>query len=455
MKEKRNIDELFRSGLSEHSEKAPIFAWDSISDELEQKKKVRFMRTMRYAAASAAIFISFYIGYEFADSNSIFNNKEQIAAELLPVQKETHQENTFESHKLAVNKIENLTKATKTETTHPEKEKIAASNNEQIIIKKTDLIASNNNNREEENISFFESLRSIIIDNNKTLELANPLKYHQNLAKSQTLFNSPLLAEASKNETHNNRKIRIGGSYAPVYSYRTSGNDFQLFNNSYESSNSSGNESGISTFSFGVNAQYALNNKWEFQSGIYYSQIGQSQNALTVKNGNSDKPSDFSLTTSAGEIESGKLPSGVVEIITYNNTIDQTVSDAANDNKSLDASLLQHFDYLEIPFLAKYKFLDKKIDLKLIGGVSTGFLIANETYFKMDGKKSSLGSTQDLNTMLYNSIFGIGIGYDITKRIAINVEPTFKYSLNSINTNSEYKYKPYSLGLHTGISINF
>lgn len=448
MKEKRDIDELFRTGLSEHTESAPNFAWDNISDELNRKKKIVYMRYVRYAAASVIIFLSFLLGHEMSDYH-LFSN------DTLSVQPSVKQ-NIIQPKKDITVKDNNtlFTEENTIQSSSPEKTIITDNKPPKTSAKENIIIVDNKPIEREKELGFFESLRNIIIPNEKPLRLSDPLKYYNNLKQSQTLYNSRLIAEE---RTSNSDKIKIGGSYAPVYAYRTNGSN-GLLNNSYQSSSSnnasSNNEKGISTYSFGVNAQYDYNKKWEFQSGIYYSRIGQTKNALAVKNNASGKPSEFQLTTSAGEIAPDKLPQGVVEIIVYNNAIGETSTDAITNNY-IDANLLQQFDYLEIPFLAKYKLIDRRVDLKLIGGLSTGILIANETYFRMNGIKSSLGSTQNLKTMLYNSVVGIGIGYDITKKISLNIEPTFKYSLNSINTNSEYKFNPYSVGLFTGITIAF
>jgi len=407
MKEKRDIDELFRTGLSEHTESAPNFAWDNISDELNRKKKIVYMRYVRYAAASVIIFLSFLLGHEMSDYH-LFSN------DTLSVQPSVKQ-NIIQPKKDITVKDNNtlFTEENTIQSSSPEKTIITDNKPPKTSAKENIIIVDNKPIEREKELGFFESLRNIIIPNEKPLRLSDPLKYYNNLKQSQTLYNSRLIAEE---RTSNSDKIKIGGSYAPVYAYRTNGSN-GLLNNSYQSSSSnnasSNNEKGISTYSFGVNAQYDYNKKWEFQSGIYYSRIGQTKNALAVKNNASGKPSEFQLTTSAGEIAPDKLPQGVVEIIVYNNAIGET------------------------------------------GGLSTGILIANETYFRMNGIKSSLGSTQNLKTMLYNSVVGIGIGYDITKKISLNIEPTFKYSLNSINTNSEYKFNPYSVGLFTGITIAF
>jgi hypothetical protein len=96
--------------------------------------------------------------------------------------------------------------------------------------------------------------------------------------------------------------------------------------------------------------------------------------------------------------------------------------------------------------------LDKKISVNVNGGLSPGILVNNRSYFDIDGQKIQTGTTENLKPMIYNSLFGIGFGYAFTKKLIFSIEPTFKYSLTPINSNSGINYRPYSMSWFTGIS---
>jgi hypothetical protein len=87
--------------------------------------------------------------------------------------------------------------------------------------------------------------------------------------------------------------------------------------------------------------------------------------------------------------------------------------------------------------------------------VGTNFLVGSNVYFREDGTKEKVGITTDIKTVSYSSIFGLGIDYTLSERLKINIEPIFRYYLNSINLSSSVGSHPYSMGIFTGLSFYF
>ncbi|NJK84924.1 MAG: hypothetical protein HC906_02045 [Bacteroidales bacterium] len=83
----------------------------------------------------------------------------------------------------------------------------------------------------------------------------------------------------------------------------------------------------------------------------------------------------------------GKLRSQGTEKYTPVNSNRQlaNLSNAITINGSLPNSIVQYFEYLEIPLNVRYKLIDGKIDFTLIGGVSSNFLVNNNFLFKERG----------------------------------------------------------------------
>jgi hypothetical protein len=99
--------------------------------------------------------------------------------------------------------------------------------------------------------------------------------------------------------------------------------------------------------------------------------------------------------------------------------------------------------------------IDRKIGFNFLGGLSTNLLVGSNAYYNENGNKVKIGETTDIKPFNYSSILGVGIFYTISKRLNINLEPTFRYYLNSINENSLIKSHPYSMGVFTGLSYYF
>jgi hypothetical protein len=120
-------------------------------------------------------------------------------------------------------------------------------------------------------------------------------------------------------------------------------------------------------------------------------------------------------------------------------------------NNSLD----QNFSYLELPVILKYKILDKTIGINLIGGLSYNLLVSNSVYTTVDGTKYSIGKTEGLNPLTLSSSLGMGMEYNLSGKLSLNLEPTFRYYLNPFNVTTGSFIHPYSFGIFSGVSYKF
>lgn len=205
--------------------------------------------------------------------------------------------------------------------------------------------------------------------------------------------------------------------------------------------------------SYGIQVAYQINNRLSIRSGI----------------------SNVNLSYGTGDLELGTGSiDAALQSITYGNTndgfvltaVDQgTIQEAAtNPNDpfsnlvpratSGDVILTQNISYLEIPTELKYKLLNRKLGVDLIGGVSTLFLGNNEVSVASENFSSVLGEANNLNDVSFTTNIGLGINYQLSKRLRFNVEPTFKYQLNPYSDNS-VNFSPYYIGLYSGLSLKF
>ena len=235
----------------------------------------------------------------------------------------------------------------------------------------------------------------------------------------------------------------IGAQISPIYSYREIKNNIR---NSYSNRYINDIENGLLALSGGISIKYQPGSKITIQSGFYYSKIGQTiENGLVYGSLSALKEYGklYSLNNSSGSIEQAYSTSYYNEINgRYYVSID-------------NAKYIQNFEYLEIPLIIRYKFIDKKIDLHLLGGFSTNLLVSNYVYLKDEKEKFKIGETTDIRKFNYCGAIGFGIEYDISSKIKLNFEPTLKYYINSINKLKPLDTHPYYFGLFTGVSYSF
>jgi hypothetical protein len=283
--------------------------------------------------------------------------------------------------------------------------------------------------------------------------------------KKEDLTNG--VKDDAKPETKPNtfQKNREAGTYNnPNLTQNTAGNDSKKGNFSLKAeispmyasqkqvANSDPNTKALSTVSGGMIASLKLNKRLSVSSGLVFSRLSQQTQNQFISVANADITSILSATK-PGSISSGiQIDPAVISQV--NQIVSANISKSPQNPYSF-SDISQQFDYLEIPVIATYKIIDKKISLGLSGGVSTNFLVGNNASVAQNGVSLVNGQTSDLRNMVYSGLAGIALGYDVSKRIIITFEPRVKQYLNSVSNNNQVDFKPVQMGFFTGITYTF
>ena len=123
-------------------------------------------------------------------------------------------------------------------------------------------------------------------------------------------------------------------------------------------------------------------------------------------------------------------------------------------NNLINSSIDQKLGFVEIPLELKYNISSKKLNINLIGGFSTLILSDNEVYVVDNGNSILLGEATNINNTSFSANFGLGFDFKMSDNISLNLEPVFKYQLNTFN-NTSGNFKPYFLGVYSGLSFKF
>jgi|GEM_PF-228124 len=232
-------------------------------------------------------------------------------------------------------------------------------------------------------------------------------------------------------------KWRMSPVFAPVY-YGSLGEGSSI-DNRFKSNAKKG---GI-TASYGIRGEYFTDEKLSFRVGVNKLKLGYSTEDVLI---NSSAVGSVSAKLAHVSLSSNAMSLNIVN--------EQGAASLENSSSLVKSVLNQNISYLEIPLGASYKVLDKKIGINIIGGFSTFFLGKNELYADVDGQKIFIGKANNLNKMSYSANIGFGLDYKIAKKLTFNVEPMFKYQLNTFSDNSG-NFKPYVLGVYSGFSYKF
>ena len=108
-----------------------------------------------------------------------------------------------------------------------------------------------------------------------------------------------------------------------------------------------------------------------------------------------------------------------------------------------------------MPLELQYAVLSNKFGVNVIGGFSSLFLNNNEVFSEaQDGNRTFLGEANNINKVSYSANFGLGLNYQVTKKIDLNLEPMLKYQINTFN-NTSGDFQPFFVGVYTGLAIKF
>jgi hypothetical protein len=223
-------------------------------------------------------------------------------------------------------------------------------------------------------------------------------------------------------------------------------------------------EKTIISYSGGVAFSYKVSKRVSVQSGLYYASLGQVVDGINSfagfqKYNYSKGDHSFEVLTSNGTIYTRNADvflsaTGPVDRISTNYTSD--VFDPSKVNlQYINSTINQNFSYLELPVLVRYKVIDRTIDLNLIGGVSYNLLVNNSVYTTVNGSKYPIGETEKLNPLSVSSTLGMGMEYNFSEKLSLNLEPTLRYYLNPISGTTGSNVHPYSFGIFSGLSYRF
>ena len=222
-------------------------------------------------------------------------------------------------------------------------------------------------------------------------------------------------------------------------------------------------EQPIVSYSGGVAFSYNLSKRFSVQSGIYYSALGQKVEGINSFEGfrqydNTKGDNNFEVLTSSGVV-SATNPDVFLNADVSERILTAYTKDVFDPKKSslqyINNSLTQSFSYLELPVTLRYKVIDKTIGLNLIGGLSYNLLVHNSVYTTINGSKYPIGDTKGLNPLSLSSSLGMGMEYNFSDKLSLNLEPTFRYYLNPFNVSTGTFIHPYSFGIFSGISYKF
>lgn len=242
------------------------------------------------------------------------------------------------------------------------------------------------------------------------------------------------------------KRWSISPNASPVY-YNTLSNGSPIDETFADNS-----KTGDVNFSYGVNVGYDVNKRLTVRSGIHKVDYSYSTRDIALVpsiNGTDLTTIQFRGNNNSFDIKDRQIASNVAF-----SQYQLPSTESSIREKQIEGNLNQRMSYIEVPVELKYALVDKKLGVNVIGGVSTLLLTENSIVLDSPEILTEIGEATNVNDVSFSTNIGLGIDYKVSKQIEVNVEPMLKYQLNTFSGNTG-NFKPYSVGVYTGVSFRF
>ncbi len=468
MGEKKNIDRLFQEKFKDCEVFPDPSVWKNIEEQLMKKKKRRIIPLWLQIGGAAAILLllvstGFWIYNQ--NPNAIKQPNEIIITDIdkpnqiKPAITPAKEDDSIIIFKDNVGNKEEYISTKSGLKTNQSKSLVTKSNNK---IDKPTTQEKKIKALFKGNIAINEAQKDVInprkekLTKSKEDKIADVVKEKLDsekvvIAQEKTLINQPNtktdiqkeIEKRTEKETITKNtldKWSIGSIVAPVY-YNTLSSGSPI-----DPALASNDKNSNGSISYGLKVNYKISDKFSLQSGINTLELGYSTENVAAL------ISSSLLTGSNTNVNTNIEGVSVAAISTAN----LQNSDISGQRSSFDTSgnLDQTLGYVEIPLEIKYNLLEKKLGVNVIGGFSTYFLYENKVSITSFGKTSRLGEASNINSLNFSGNLGVDFDYNISKKLYINISPMFKYQFNTFSKNSG-GFKPYYLGVYTGLNFRF
>jgi hypothetical protein len=445
MKDKKHIDRLYQEKFKDFESTPREAVWKNISARLQKKERKRGILPLWYKIAGVAAVLALFINFsnEFFSKKSKINNQAFVA-----LADENFGENSIASSAYKQNMIRSfkVLQALMKDTKNLEANEALEAEKHREKIK---MISSKNISPASNLPIVSKKSAYSFIDHNTAGSQITLIE--QEVQPEIQLRDLPIPNSENKEEqakitekTIPDKKLSVSTTAAPIYYDNFgSGNtiDEQFANNQGSSE---------ITISYGINFAYQISEKIRIRSGI--SKVDLSYNTKNIAFTAAVNPSALSGIDYNGNIPNYRIENRSVR--PFSNISASTEFNRASLASPTSGYLNQKLGFIEVPLEIEYVIIDKQIGLNIIGGGSTLFLDENMISLKASDFSTNLGEGNNLNKVSFSTNIGIGLDYDISPEFQLNLEPIFKYQINTFN-NGTGDVKPYYFGVYSGFSFKF
>lgn len=476
---KKDLDKLFQEKFTDFHELPDEKVWQRLEASLDKKKKERKVIPIwwKLGGAAAILALFFYVIDPFGSENTVIpevtdtENTSTVpdvreetsdkvldinSSELTETDSNTKTEETQDASKTNVQKPNVLSQKNNTQkealVTNENKKEEQHNNSKSpkngFDNKKNVDVLADKIDKKNRNLIDLDSKKDPITTNKDSnskeaiAQVEETSKVNENESGKKSLFDE-IKDEETKTIVKNKAdRWSLGASVAPVY-FNTLDEGSPIHQNFVGNS-----KSGNVNMSYGLSVAYKVGKKLSIRSGVHKVDYGYNTNDVIFTS--AFDPASNSIINSIDYDANGEN----IAVESKDKRSQNLASDFSAKTPSNEGEMIQQFGYLEVPLELNYAISDGKFGVNIIGGVSSLFLVDNSISLESGSIKTDIGEANNLNSLNFSTNVGLGLNYKVTPKVQINVEPVFKYQLNTFS-NSSGNFQPFSMGVYSGLSFKF
>ena len=453
------LDELLRNRLEQFSAEPPERVWQGISAGIAPAGARRKLIYLRWLAAAAVLLLALISGLLFIDRSDELQpsfaeqNSQAIENDVVPSGKSSPSVPSPES-------VVDIVQIAKPETgIKPEESTVF---NDLVSID-----AVSESERQQSTLTVMKAIRSLLDFDAPAqgLQFAGKVESISagNLSEADKLILAGNLSRNSGGHDFADAAWKVGVHVSPGVSSHSAS-----YSSQYAGNMTYADDDMQASIGGGFSVQYKAASRWRVETGMYYSKTGGSSGNSIQLNGIKDDYASLSssaekyfntgvslsrgqmaMNSTAGVIKFSRTPTNA-ELVSMPETAADRVTAMLTPGE-----FSQVFNYVEIPLFARYQLIDARLDVELMGGLSTNLIVGNNVFMESNSRRELVGSTQDINTVNFSGTAGVGLIYAVGRNLSMSVEPRLSYYLNSINHSGDVNFKPWRVGVFTGLSYEF
>lgn len=269
-------------------------------------------------------------------------------------------------------------------------------------------------------------------------------KAREELLAENSLLSTQLTSIEMAQETNENldnkqkRLWSLKPQFSPIFNLATNSGstvDPMLSNNSSQ---------GNTSLAYGMLVTYTLANNLRLRSGVQQVNVSYTTNDVI-----------FAPAVAGVAFNQINFNASAAGFNVFNEAIYEASLTNPNARAfAVSGDLQQQLGFVEIPLEVEWQLFEGKFGIYASGGASTLFLIQNTVGFRNEMDYLNIGENTAVNTASLSGNLGIGLEYQLSRRLNLNLEPSFRYQLNTFSSQVDGFY-PYFFAIYSGINLKF